>query len=88
MGYYLNKRKTEAEIYQKLAKRPPNKNKTSKYRGVGKNSNPNKPFRATLNYQGKKYYFGAFETEIEAAIAYNEAAVKIIGAHAVLNTFD
>lgn len=88
MGYYLNKKKTEAEIYQKLASRPPKKNKTSKYRGVGKNNHPVKLFRATLNYQGKKYYFGAFETEIEAAKVYNKYALRIIGEHAILNEID
>jgi hypothetical protein len=85
MGYYLNKKKTVAEQYQILARRASATKKFSKYRGVTLNSNPKKPYRVSLCYQGKKYFLGGYETELEAARAYNEHAARIIGDHAILN---
>ncbi len=40
---------------------------------------------AQLSFKGIRHYLGAFETEIEAAKAYNECAFRIIGPHAVVN---
>jgi len=85
MGYYLNKKKTDAEHYQAMAKRPLANKKFSQYRGVTADPNPKKPYRASLCYQGKKYFLGAYKTELEAARAYNEHAQRIIGDHAILN---
>jgi len=85
MGYYLSKKKSAAEKYRQLASRPNLRKKFSKYRGVTQNPNPKKPYRASLCYQGKKYFLGAYETELEAARAYNQHAAEIIGDHAILN---
>ena len=85
MGYYLNKKKTVAEQYQTMARRTSARKKFSEYRGVTSNSNPKKPYRASLFYQGRKYFLGAYETELAAARAYNEHAAQIIGDHAILN---
>lgn len=76
---------SDKDYYLSMANRPRPKNKFSKYRGVGKNGNPEKPYRAYFRYKGMNYYIGAFADEIEAAKAYNKAALKIIGEHALLN---
>jgi hypothetical protein len=85
--YYFNNA-CEKEYYQKLASRPFPKGKFSKYRGVQRNRNPKKPYRASFKYAGRSYYIGSYATELEAARAYNEAAKKIIGDHALLNVLD
>ena len=85
MGYYLGKGISAEERYRIMAMRPSARKKFSQYRGVTANPNPKKPYRASVCYQGRKYLLGAYETELEAARAYNEHAVRIIGDHAILN---
>lgn len=84
MGY-LNKRLSEKELYLSLANRPRKANTFSKYRGVVKSGRPAVPYRAVVQYQGRKYFLGDYSTEIEAARRYNEQAPKIIGDYALLN---
>lgn len=43
-------------------------------------------FRSTIHYNGVCHILGYYKTNIEAALAYNEAAVKIHGEFAMLNT--
>jgi len=45
----------------------------------------NKPWHATIQHNKKSYYLGIYSTEIEAAIAYNNAAIKFHGEFANLN---
>lgn len=42
-------------------------------------------YRAVLTFKGKRYYLGTYEQEIDAARAYNKAALAIIGDYALLN---
>ncbi len=84
MGYF-NCASTKEAYYLSMANRPRPKNGTSTYRGVSRSSSPNLPWRAALGYRGARYYLGSFATEREAALAYNEAALRIIGEHAVIN---
>jgi hypothetical protein len=42
-------------------------------------------YRATLIHKGKRYYLGNHEKEIDAALAYNKAALAIIGDYALIN---
>lgn len=58
--------------------------KSSKYRGVGFHTKTGK-WRAQIDVDGKTKTLGAFRSEDEAAIAYNEAAKRIRGERAVLN---
>ena len=66
------------------------KNTTSKYKGVCWAKKNNK-WQASLEFQKDKkrqsIYLGQFISEVEAAKAYNEAAIKHFGEFAKINTF-
>jgi len=57
---------------------------TSKYRGVSKVNKSNR-WQARIGYKGTKLILGYFDSEIEAAKAYDEAAKELYGEYAVLN---
>ena len=61
-----------------------NKTCSSKYKGVSW-AKANKKWKACLLCKGKRYYLGYFENEIEAAFAYNKAALEHFGEFALLN---
>jgi len=63
---------------------------SSGYKGVHYHVPPHgKPrWRARLQIDGKRLHLGLFQTAIEAAIAYNEAAIKYYGEFAALNIID
>lgn len=56
---------------------------TSHYKGVSKRGNGH--WRMRVYVDGKCYYDETYRTEIEAAVAYNRAAVKAHGEYAFLN---
>lgn len=85
MRRYFRKNSSDDAFYRSMANRPLPKNKTSQFRGVQVNRNPKKPFRVAFTYNRKRYYVGAYADELEAARAYNEAVLKVIGDQAILN---
>lgn len=61
-----------SKSHNSLKKRA-NKNGLSKYKGVTKDKrNKDKPWRCYYTFNGKRYYIGSFETELDAALAYDE----------------
>lgn len=56
----------------------------SRYKGVTWRNDRNK-WRSQITYCGKRIYLGLYETEQEAALAYNKAAKKLYGEYARLN---
>jgi hypothetical protein len=49
------------------------------------NERTSKPWAAALKYKKKLYYIGSFDSEYEAACAYDEAALKYHGEFATIN---
>lgn len=82
MNYH--KVKDPTAYYLNLSNRRRPSRFASKFKGVSKHPD-GVTWRVQVYKHGKKHYIGCFESEIEAAIAYNTAALMIIGPHAVLN---
>ena len=59
-------------------------NSNCKYKGVNYHKRLKK-YQANITLDYKRKHLGTFETELEAAIAYNEAALKYHGEYALLN---
>ena len=81
----------EAVFSQNLSKRHQGRQftgveKKSKFVGVSPNkSSAKKPWRATISHQNKQYHLGSFDSEEEAAKAYDEKAIELYGDNARLN---
>lgn len=60
---------------------------TSKYKGVHKRKGTNR-FEAYIKLNKKRIHIGCFGSEVEAALAYNEFAIKLHGEFAALNNID
>ena len=72
---------------QNMANRKPNKNGSSKYKGVSKRPD-NPKFIALIRVDKKRVSLGSYETEEDAARAYNIAAIKYKGEFARLNIIE
>ena len=63
-----------------------NKDKHSVFKGVTYNGvSKSNPWTAQINADGKHYYVGIYQTEREAAVAYDAAAVRLHGEFARTN---
>ena len=72
-------------IQENMQNRTKTQNKTSSiYEGVCKVKGQIK-WGAAIKKDGKKYYLGCYETEKEAAEAYNKKAIELNKGFAVLN---
>lgn len=60
------------------------KNSTSKYKGVSLDKKRNK-WVSRVNYKGEKVFCKRFDSEVDAAKAYNENVIKYFGEYAYLN---
>lgn len=69
---------------ENLRNRGKNKNNTSGFKGVIYDKKA-KNWRASIMKNGKTYHLGGYNTKIEAAIVYNEAASNMFGCFAWLN---
>lgn len=69
---------------QNLFNREKKQNCISQYKGVTLRPSTGK-WQACIAKNGQSFYLGVFESEIGAAKAYNEAAVKLFGRFAGLN---
>jgi hypothetical protein len=84
MASYYRRRMSDEAYYLSQARRPLRPDAFSPYRGVSKGT-PTHPYRVALTHKGVRHHIGLFADELEAARAYNKAALRIIGDYAVLN---
>lgn len=91
-GDLLDNRKCNLRICthaQNSKNRKPNKNGKSKFKGVTwreeKKKSTSRRWRVRISIDGKRIHVGDYITEREAAIAYNNAALKYHGEYARLN---
>ncbi|HLE87622.1 MAG TPA: AP2 domain-containing protein [Candidatus Brocadiaceae bacterium] len=71
------------DLSHNLANRPKRINGTSEFKGVSYHK-IHKKWQARVGHNGKAF-LGYFGTEEAAALAYNQAAIKIYGEFAYLN---
>jgi len=86
-GNGLNNQRNNLRIAtqsQNLANRGPQENNTSGYKGVYWDKERLK-WVAIIEYQGTKSHLGRFDSEIEAAITYDIAAIRLFGEFARTN---
>lgn len=60
---------------------------SSPYKGVSYDKD-RKKFRCNIGINGKQYFVGRFDNELEAAKAYNKKALTIYGEYARLNVLE
>jgi hypothetical protein len=63
---------------------PPKRKPTSPYRGVSRTTGSDR-YQSTIRVDGKLRHLGRFDSEAEAALAYNAAALEALGDKARLN---
>ncbi len=74
--------KSQNSMNQRKSKRA---NCTSQYKGVSYQYDRIKKWRARIEVDGNQILIGNFDTEIDAAKAYDEKALEIFGQYAKLN---
>lgn len=81
-----NRRKNlrKCSQHQNIFNSSPHHDTSSKYRGVSWNKINNK-WKAQIQFKEKKYSLGHWDTEEEAALAYNTKARELFGEYAFQN---
>ena len=72
---------------ENAGRQKPQIGRTSRFKGVSWHKDRNK-WESYIHFGGKKSLLGYFHSEREAATAYNEAAIGILGRLAVLNKLE
>lgn len=72
---------------QNLANSRPRKNSSSIYKGVSYSKN-SKKWYSEIQVNNKRIYLGIFESEKEAALAYNKAAMENFGEYCWINKIE
>lgn len=80
----VRSRRKPEEAYLAYARRPKRHGASSKYRGVSFRKQT-QLWIAQFYWRGKRYFLGSFQSEVEAALAYNLHAERMIGELALLN---
>ena len=83
----LDNRKCNLRSFTSAQNQPnrlPSRNGTSQYKGVCRDKASHK-WRAYIGYQNRWIHICYFEDEQEAAIAYDDMAIKLFGEFACLN---
>ena len=85
-GNGLNNKKENLQIANHSLNRQRTKRTQgqSKYKGISFKKN-SKRIQSKIWHNNKCYYLGSFKNEIDAAKAYDEAALKLFGPTAVIN---
>ena len=79
-SYSNTKRMSKAERWLSLTGRSHSVRGASRFRGVTRNTqDPSRPWRASLVFDGRTFFLGSHATEEEAALAWNQAALRHIG---------
>ncbi len=79
MLYSSKSRYSKAERWLMLSGRPQSIRGASRFRGVSRTSSLQHPWRASLRFDGRNYEGGCFETEEQAALAWNKLVLSVIG---------
>ena len=74
----------ECTHQQNMLNKKSKEGSTSKYKGVSC-YRPSNKWRAAYSYKNKIYYLGLYETELEAAAAYDKATEHLHGEYQVKN---
>jgi hypothetical protein len=75
-----------ASHWQNTMNRRVNTNTTTGYKGVSKQRDcPSNPYRASIRLKGVRRHLGSFPTAVDAAKAYDKAAIDLFGEFAWLN---
>lgn len=75
----------EASLHENARNIEKRNGKTSRYKGGFCRGSGIRQWRAALSFEGKTRQLGSFETELEAAMAYNISAIQYFGNFARLN---
>jgi hypothetical protein len=82
MLYSSKSRYSKGERWLMLTGRPHSIRGASRFRGVSRTSSLHNPWRTSLRFDGRVYEGGRFATEEEAALAWNDLVLRVIGPEA------